>query len=95
MGRLSRLVDDSPVSHTEFQQLQAQLAANIKAARNACGLSQEALADAAEIDRTYVSQLERGLVNPSLGVLVRVANALDTDALILLAKFSNSPQGLY
>lgn len=74
------------VSHTEFQQLQSQLAENIKATRKSCGLSQEALAEAADIDRTYASQLERALVNPSLGVLVRLANALDSNIDSLLRK---------
>jgi len=78
------------VSHTEFQKLQAQLAENIRSARKACGLSQEALAEAAEIDRTYASQLERALVNPSLGVLSRVANALGTEVPLLLSNPSES-----
>ena len=47
-------------------------------------LSQEELADAASIDRTYVSQLERALVNPSLAVLVRVASALNVNVITLL-----------
>ena len=47
--------------------------------RKARGLSQEGLALQAEIDRTYVSQLERGVVNPSLRVLYRIAIALDVD----------------
>src|ERR1700733_10442343 len=40
------------------------------------GLSQEALAVHAEIDRTYVSRFERGLENPSVAVLERLAKAL-------------------
>ena len=42
-------------------------------------LSQEALAVDAEIDRTYVSRLERGLENPTVGLLERVAKALAVD----------------
>lgn len=41
------------------------------------GLSQEALAVDAEIDRTYVSRIERGLENPTVEVLERIASALD------------------
>ena len=41
------------------------------------GLSQEALAVDAQIDRTYVSRLERGLENPTVAVLERLANATD------------------
>ncbi|NHN38881.1 helix-turn-helix transcriptional regulator [Pseudomaricurvus alcaniphilus] len=60
------------------------LALRLKETRKRVGLSQEALADAAEIDRTYVSQLERGKVNPSLAVLVRVAIALNSSVRELL-----------
>ena len=44
--------------------------------RVACGLSQEALAVDAEINRTYVSRLERNLENPTVAVLKRLARAL-------------------
>jgi len=40
------------------------------------GLSQEALVVEAEIDRTYVSRLERNLENPTVLVLERLAEAL-------------------
>jgi len=39
-------------------------------------LSQQALAELAEIDRTYVSMLERGIRQPSLQVIIRLAQAL-------------------
>lgn len=39
------------------------------------GLSQEELADAAAIHRTYVSQIERGLKSPTLAVLFSISNA--------------------
>lgn len=56
-----------------FQTLQEQLAEVIKTERLKLGLSQEALALAAEVDRTYVSQIERGVANPSLLILHRLA----------------------
>jgi DNA-binding XRE family transcriptional regulator len=52
------------------------VARNIRRIRVARGLSQEALVVDAEIDRTYVSRLERNLENPTVGVLERVAKAL-------------------
>ncbi|MDA9435689.1 helix-turn-helix domain-containing protein [Bradyrhizobium sp. CCBAU 51627] len=46
--------------------------------RNAAGLSQEELAERAKIHRTYVSQIERGLKSPTLVMLFRLAQALNT-----------------
>jgi len=69
-----------------FQQTQRLIAARIKSLRKKAGLSQEALAHEAEIDRTYVSQLERSLVNPSLSVLIRVSHALNIHVTELLAE---------
>lgn len=67
-----------------FTVLQRDLAANVKEARVRLGLSQEALALSAEVDRTYVSQIERAVGNPSIGVLQRLALSLSTDVVDLL-----------
>ena len=48
----------------------------LRARRLSIGLSQEALAERAELHRNYVSLLERGLRSPSLGVLFQLAGAL-------------------
>jgi transcriptional regulator with XRE-family HTH domain len=55
----------------------ALVARNLRRLRVRRGLSQEVLAVDAAIDRTYVSRLERGLENPTVAVLERLANALD------------------
>lgn len=60
------------------------LAANVKALRSGVGLSQEALALEADVDRTYVSQIERAVGNPSLAILCRLATVLGVDAWQLL-----------
>jgi transcriptional regulator with XRE-family HTH domain len=44
--------------------------------RKAAGLSQEDLADLAEMHRTYLSGIERGVRNVSLVNIVRLAKAL-------------------
>ena len=54
-------------------------------ARKARGLSQEDLAFAAGIDRTYVSGIERGRRNPSLLMIARLAEALGVTPGDLLA----------
>lgn len=48
----------------------------IKETRKAKGLSQEKLANLAEIDRTYLPEVERGERNISLIVAEKIANAL-------------------
>src|SRR5712671_164406 len=57
----------------------ALVARNIRRLRVARGLSQEMLAVDAGIDRTYVSRLERGLENPSVAVLEKLARALSSN----------------
>ncbi|MBX3628254.1 MAG: helix-turn-helix transcriptional regulator [Rhizobacter sp.] len=52
----------------------------VRRCRDAKGLSQEELADRAEVHSTYISQLERGLKSPTLKVIVRLARALDRPA---------------
>jgi transcriptional regulator with XRE-family HTH domain len=64
--------------------VRAIFAANLRQRRLACGLSQEALAHEADIDRTYVSALERGLYSPTIDMLERLALVLGTDAYRLL-----------
>jgi transcriptional regulator with XRE-family HTH domain len=57
----------------------ALVARNLRRLRVRRGLSQEKLAVDAEIDRTYVSRLERGLENPTVAVLERLAAAVGAD----------------
>lgn len=61
------------------------LAENIKALRNARGLSQQQIAKAAGIPRATWTHLESGAANPTLAVLVKVANALQVRLDELLA----------
>jgi transcriptional regulator with XRE-family HTH domain len=67
-----------------FDDLRAELANEIKQTRRRLGLSQEALALQAEVDRTYVSQLERGIANPSILILHRISTVLGMDLSISL-----------
>lgn len=56
--------------------LSAALARALVKYRHLSKLSQEELADAAEVHRTYVSQIERGLKMPTLAVLFKISKAL-------------------
>lgn len=64
----------------------AVLGSNVKTLRLSQGLSQEELAFQADLDRTYVSQIERGVGNPSVLVLVKIAMILGVEVQELLIK---------
>ena len=55
------------------------LGQRIRAARKAKGLTQESLALEAEIDRSYVGQIERGEQNATVMTLARVARVIGCD----------------
>ena len=59
---------------------------NVRRLRQTAGLTQEQLAFEANIDLTYVGGIERGRRNPSLLVMVRIAEALKVDLAELLAR---------
>lgn len=61
---------------------------NVREARRARGLSQEELAHEAGMKRSYLSDLERGLRNPTVRALGRLANALGMSASELLKEAS-------
>ena len=52
---------------------------NLRRLRVERSLSQESLAADAEIDRSYVSRLERGLENPTIALLEQLADALGAE----------------
>ena len=60
-----------------FNEICVQLGKRLTVFRKRMGISQEELAFRAEIDRTYISQMERGVCNPSLLVLSKVAMVLE------------------
>jgi transcriptional regulator with XRE-family HTH domain len=58
---------------------------NLRRLRKGLGVSQEELAFGAELDRTYVSSVERGHRNISIDNIFRLAYALQCDPRDLLA----------
>jgi transcriptional regulator with XRE-family HTH domain len=56
--------------------------------RQSRDLTQEALAEAADLSGNYISDLELGLKVPSLTIIVRLSQALDIAAADLLTVFT-------
>ena len=54
----------------------ATFGSNIARLRADKGFSQEKLAEKAELDRTYISGIERGIRNPGVKTILRLAKAL-------------------
>ena len=65
-------------------ELQRRVGQNLRAYREARGISQEAFADVLGVHRTYQSSVERGQRNLSLQWVERVAAKLELDPLELL-----------
>lgn len=59
-----------------LKKLDRLLGIQIKRFRIAKGWSQEYLAEVADLHRTYISQLERGLKSPSVRILYQITTAL-------------------
>lgn len=55
-----------------------KLGARVQRLRQAQGLSQDELADRADLHRTYISGVERGVRNPTVTVLEKLAQGLQT-----------------
>jgi two-component system, response regulator len=57
----------------------------VKRLRNQLGISQEVLAELAELDRTYIGHVERGARNVSLSTIDKLARALKVSTATLLS----------
>ncbi len=56
----------------------------VRAARKSLGWSQEELAHASDLDRTYIGGIERGERNVSIVNIAKIANALGVSAASLI-----------
>jgi transcriptional regulator with XRE-family HTH domain len=70
--------------------LQRTVGHNLRAYRQAQGLSQEAFADVLGVHRTYMGGVERGERNLTLKSVERIAQRLSLDALELLRRERSS-----
>ncbi len=65
------MITSSPVAQ--------ELGARVRERRRRLGISQETLADLADMHWTAIGRLERGVGNPTLAVLLRIAEGLGVD----------------
>ena len=70
--------------------LKTTLGAAIKTERSSLGISQEQLAERAGLHRTYVSDVERGVRNPSISTVERLADALELPISALFDRASHA-----
>lgn len=76
----------SQVGSTVSMSSRKTLAHNLRVLRAARGLSQEALADAAMVDRTYISAIERQKYSVTIDRLDEIAKPLAVETHVLLMK---------
>lgn len=66
--------------------LRDRFGVTVRQAREKLGWSQEVLADKASLNRSYLGEVERGIVMPSLATIAKLANALSTNMSVLIAR---------
>lgn len=84
---MSRPADASPTSETRGREapgLNRRFAENLVLLRGRAGLSQERTAERADLHRTELSLLERGLRLPRLDTIVKLAGAVEAEPCELL-----------
>ena len=72
-------------SSASLKQLLGTVGSRIRHYRTERGISQQELARLAKLDRAYISSLENGKKNISVGTLLRIAEAVDTDVKNLIS----------
>lgn len=72
------------VAESSDMDIREIFARNLRSARRARGFSQEELAHRADLDRTYISSLERNVYSATIDVVDRLAFALSVEPGALL-----------
>jgi transcriptional regulator with XRE-family HTH domain len=77
MGILIFMNDQRPkASAAHLSPLSIALGKRLKQCRHGANKSQETLAFEAQVDRTYISAIERGVANPSIETLADICHAV-------------------
>jgi methanogenic corrinoid protein MtbC1/DNA-binding XRE family transcriptional regulator len=88
--RIAIVARESPGTVDDYFE---RLGHRVQELRSARGWTQQQLADEAGLDRTYISGLEHGKQNPTIGALLRLAAALEAplDRLVVLERATPKP----
>ena len=70
---------------------QARIGKAVKAVRTGQGLTQEDLAAKADLHPTYISDVERGVRNPSWDVIARIAEGMGVPTATIAAAYDGLP----
>ena len=84
---LIALSDDGAVSETNESKIKQRFGKAVRRRRRELDLSQEALAERADVHRTYIANIERGELNPSLENIEKIAKALEMTIADFLAQY--------
>ena len=86
-----------PMGATTYDQIPAKAFGNaMRAARTAQGIAQETLAYRVGVERSHLGKIERGEHLPNLGLVLKIAVALDCSAADLMtATEAGLPKGWF
>jgi len=70
--------------------LSARFGSVVRQLRESHSLSQEQLAERADLNRSYLGEIERGVAMPSLATLIKLSHALEVAPSSLLARYEQS-----
>lgn len=73
--------------------LRDSFAKNLRRLRHAKGMSQDDLAYAADVSRSYLSQIEKGKFHVSLKIIGKLAEVLEADPMEFLRRDSAERRG--
>ncbi|MEC5384939.1 helix-turn-helix transcriptional regulator [Uliginosibacterium sp. H3] len=64
----------------------------VRQLRETHSLSQEQLAERANLNRSYIGEIERGIAMPSLATLIKLSSALEVTPSSLLARYEKTAE---
>jgi transcriptional regulator with XRE-family HTH domain len=79
--------------HAKLTRIARTFGAQLRRRRDELGLTQEELAHRAGIDVSFLSRCERGLSQPSIGLLIQIGRALQTRSPVLMGELEDALSG--